>query len=243
MLLAINTIIPIAVVLVFQIKYKSTHDLHHGILTWFETFSLTICITDVLKVGAGRLRPDFLSRCLPSAIDGSCTNGDSALIRDGKLSFPSGHSSLSFACMTFVMLYLMSKLKLYDQERNRKFHTGGSFWKLIACISPLGIACFVAISRTLDYHHNFSDILAGCVLGIFVAIFCYFLNYPTLFSSDCDLPFNRYFMKNSYGNDDNSTLLNGGATVSVNTNTRESSNNNGSFRRSPSTQDNVLDQV
>jgi len=80
---------------------------------------------------------------------------------------------------------MMGKFKIY--------HGGSPLWKLLIALSPLSIACFIAISRTLDYHHNFSDILGGCVLGIFIAPFVYFLNYPSLFSSHCYLPFNRYF--------------------------------------------------
>ncbi|KAG2378502.1 hypothetical protein C9374_008141 [Naegleria lovaniensis] len=222
MLISLNTLIPIILILIFQIKYKSIHDIHHGILTWFETFALTICVTDVMKVGAGRLRPDFLSRCIPSPLDGKCTNDNLSLVRDGKLSFPSGHSSLSFACMMFCVLYMMSKFKIYSSQQvisptnntttttkmatsstttttntvNTISSYGGnaSLWKLLVCLSPLALAAFIAISRTLDYHHNFSDILGGCVLGLFIAPCCYFLNYPSLFALNCDVPLNRYYL-------------------------------------------------
>ncbi|KAL9642755.1 hypothetical protein ABK040_009832 [Willaertia magna] len=212
LLILLNTIIPIIIVLLFQIKYKSSHDIHHGILTWFETASLTICLTDILKVCAGRLRPDFLSRCKPS-IDGSCSGLSLSEIRDGKLSFPSGHSSLSFACMTFCTLYLMGKLRVYQKRKQKSFYelSGGSpFWKIWICFLPQLLSCYIAISRTLDYHHNFSDILGGCILGIIVGVLCYFLNYPSLTNVYCEFPLNRYFIlpmqKVSVGNNNNQMI-------------------------------------
>lgn len=124
-----------------------------------------------------------------------------SLVRDGQLSFPSGHSSLSFACMMFCVLYMMSKFKLYSSpspsttmKSISHYGANASLWKLLLCLSPLALASFIAISRTLDYHHNFSDILGGCVLGLFIAPCCYFLNYPSLFSWNCDLPLNRYYV-------------------------------------------------
>jgi diacylglycerol diphosphate phosphatase/phosphatidate phosphatase len=53
---------------------------------------LTIMLTNFAKVMGGRLRPDFLDRCQFDASAGSCT-GRESLVREGRLSFPSGHSS------------------------------------------------------------------------------------------------------------------------------------------------------
>lgn len=67
--------------------------------------AINVLITDVGKYGCGRLRPHFLTVCKPS-IDwlnctgqfvtaDVCTGSDASLIRQARLSFPSGHSSFA----------------------------------------------------------------------------------------------------------------------------------------------------
>lgn len=62
---------------------------------------LTLCVTEWLKIVVGRLRPDFLDRCQP--VNGVCT-GLFKLVNDGRKSFPSGHSSISFYSTHFLIL-------------------------------------------------------------------------------------------------------------------------------------------
>jgi diacylglycerol diphosphate phosphatase/phosphatidate phosphatase len=61
---------------------------------------------------------------------------------------------------------------------------------------------FTAVSRTQDYHHNFSGIfqfvgyilltkayiLAGTIIGVGCAWYAYHLYYPSLWHKDCHLP-------------------------------------------------------
>jgi len=66
--------------------------------------AVNVLLTDVGKYGMGRLRPHFMSVCKPNInwlncsgqyiMDDVCT-GDSSLIRQARLSFPSGHSSFA----------------------------------------------------------------------------------------------------------------------------------------------------
>lgn len=66
---------------------------------------ITIFVTDVGKYTVGRLRPHFLSICkAPPAVFMNCSHnfivddvctGDPDLLREGRLSFPSGHASFS----------------------------------------------------------------------------------------------------------------------------------------------------
>jgi len=65
--------------------------------------AVNVLITDVGKYGVGRLRPHFLSVCKPNInplnctgqyfTDHVCTGEDLSLIRQARLSFPSGHAS------------------------------------------------------------------------------------------------------------------------------------------------------
>ena len=85
------------------------NSLHVELLRLFISFAfgglITIFATDVGKYTAGRLRPHFLSICKPpSSVFINCTHnyilhdvctGDPGLLREGRLSFPSGHASFS----------------------------------------------------------------------------------------------------------------------------------------------------
>eukprot|EP00758_Cryptobia_borreli_P005601 Tbor_TRINITY_DN4931_c0_g1::TRINITY_DN4931_c0_g1_i1::g.9861::m.9861 len=102
-----------------------------------EAFALTAFITNVMKIWAGRFRPDFVSRLhhegfLPYFPPGGpyrnnaadveaareaaskifsvlCTNDKflrNKLLRDGRTSFPSGHSSISFAAMVPLCVFI-----------------------------------------------------------------------------------------------------------------------------------------
>jgi len=165
--LDITPIIIIGIVLYFR---RSVHDTHHALLGLFIGLALTSVITNVSKTYAGRYRPDWLSTF--AALD----------IADGRMSFPSGHSSNSFTAMTYLVLYLCGKVKLFSNK------TTSSFATHIAVFSPLIVCTFIAISRTRDYKHNFTDILAGALIGIFAAFWAYFTYYPTLSYADCDKP-------------------------------------------------------
>lgn len=87
----------------------------------------------------GRPRPDFFYRCFPDGIMNSemlCT-GEYWRVMDGRKSFPSGHSSFSFATMGFLSYYLMGKLKVFSDEGR------GKSLRLILCFMPLIAAMLV----------------------------------------------------------------------------------------------------
>ncbi len=57
---------------------------------------------------------------------------------------------------------------------NRRGYT----WKSWIILAPLSSASLIAISRTMDYRHHSTDIIAGGVIGILVAWFSYRQYYP-----------------------------------------------------------------
>jgi len=160
--------LPFIAIALMQKRRRSAHDFHHAVMTLMITILLVNTVTTSLKYAAGRYRPNW------DAIE---DEGN-----DGRLSFPSGHSSNSFAGMLFLVLYLHGKFRVYSEG-----HTS-SFAQSVLLASPLSIAFFVAISRTIDYHHNYSDIIAGGLVGVSVAYYVYFLYYPPLSDKHCDLP-------------------------------------------------------
>jgi diacylglycerol diphosphate phosphatase/phosphatidate phosphatase len=88
--------------------------------------ALTGSITQFVKITVGRPRPDVIDRCQPptGSVDPTfglsnwtiCTQANEAILRDGFRSFPSGHSSMSFAGLGFLSFYLAGKLHLFDSR-------------------------------------------------------------------------------------------------------------------------------
>lgn len=174
---------------------QSWWDFHHSTLGLTLSVSMTRTITQLVKVTVGRPRPDLISRCQPapgsadplwglSTVD-ICTQTVSMILEDGWRSFPSGHSSSSFAGLGFLAFYLAGKLHLFD--------TQGHVSKAWISITPLAGAMFVATSRTMDYRHHWQDVVTGSMLGLLLAYFSYRQYYPHLASADAHQPYATRF--------------------------------------------------
>ncbi|XP_043695251.1 lipid phosphate phosphatase 2-like isoform X2 [Telopea speciosissima] len=185
-------VLPIAIFLVFYLRRKDVYDLHHGILGLLFTILLTAVLTDAIKDAVGRPRPDFFWRCFPDGkelydnLGNVICHGKASDIREGHKSFPSGHTSWSFAGLGFLSLYLSGKLKAFD----RKGHVA----KLCIVFLPLLAASLVAISRVDDYWHHWQDVFAGGLLGFVVATFCYLQFFPPPYHTDGWGPYEYFRM-------------------------------------------------
>jgi len=167
-LLPINIVFPLLIFLSYFIYFRDYHDLHHAILGFAEALSFTLFFTAVFKVFAGEYRPNYYEYSITAP-------------KEARVSFPSGHSSMSFCAQLYVSCYFAGKSGLF-------ISTGGQMWKVLVAFIPLFSAGLIAVSRTRDYHHSFADITAGAVLGATIAYFCYFLNYPNLSAKNCHKP-------------------------------------------------------
>jgi len=167
LLMVLTLALPIIAFGLTQIWHHSRHDFHHATLGVLTAFAFTNFITTCIKLSVGRYRPNYA---------GVSTNWD------GRQSFPSGHSSLAFSSMVFLSLYVAGKLMIY------RSHTGSLVAKGIIVVTPIALAMFIAISRVVDYHHDFSDIIAGSLIGAGIGLMAYFMWYPSLFSKRPDLP-------------------------------------------------------
>jgi len=164
------------------VTVRSWWDAHSSTLGLVLSLAITGAITQIVKVTVGRPRPDLISRCMPLsnavipqyqlATASICTQTDRFIMTDGWRSFPSGHASLSFAGLAFLSFYLAGKLHLFDKR--------GRAPKAWLALIPLAGAALVAISRTMDYRHHATDVLAGSLLGFVVAYFSYRQYYPSL---------------------------------------------------------------
>jgi diacylglycerol diphosphate phosphatase/phosphatidate phosphatase len=192
-LVMIAFVLPAVIIIVIAMfGTRSWYDGHQGVLGLALAFSITIGITQIFKMTVGRLRPDFLSRCIvPTGtvdpayglleISKVCQQTDKYILNDGSKSFPSGHSSSSFAGMTFLALFLAGKLRLFDRK--------GHSHKLYIVLMPFAVASLVAISRVDDYRHHWQDVLVGALLGMLVSYFVYRQYYPSLTDKDSAKPY------------------------------------------------------
>jgi diacylglycerol diphosphate phosphatase/phosphatidate phosphatase len=102
-------VIPTLVILTISGFLKPhVFDAHNALLGMFAAAAMSGLATDLLKSGVGRLRPDFLARCMvnPKYYNGTippgpggfvdesvCTTTDVQSLLNGRQSFPSGHTS------------------------------------------------------------------------------------------------------------------------------------------------------
>uniref|UniRef100_A0A4Y0B6C3 Phosphatidic acid phosphatase type 2/haloperoxidase domain-containing protein n=1 Tax=Anopheles funestus TaxID=62324 RepID=A0A4Y0B6C3_ANOFN len=135
-------------------------------------------LTDVGKYTIGRLRPHFFDVCKPRMPDGTtcadainqgryvtdftCTSEKSSarMLKEMRLSFPSGHSSFSMYTLVFCAIFLQARMNWRGSKLLKHF-----FQFLLILL-----AWYTCLSRISDYKHHWSDVLAGGVLGATVAI-------------------------------------------------------------------------
>jgi len=136
-------------------------------------------LTDTTKYTIGRLRPHFLEVCNPNITlaEPTCGNFDQPAfvteyiclgqdninqeevenrLHDMRLSFVSGHASLSAYSMWFSILYLQRRMV----TRN---------FRLVKPLIQLGcalFALFTCLSRVSDYKHHPEDVFCGALLGL-----------------------------------------------------------------------------
>lgn len=191
LLYLVGFLVPIAGMLVIEILHFKYHNekrnedkvpckkiLLNSLWNFFPVLGLFILgagithlLTNIPKYSIGRLRPHFFDVCVPdwSQLNDTsgyitadiCSGTDQDLIREARLSFPSGHSSMSLYCASVFMLYLNKRFK----------------WKWIKIARPIlqtiafGMAFYTCLSRISDYKHHWSDVLAGGILGLIIGFF------------------------------------------------------------------------
>ncbi|KAJ8662615.1 hypothetical protein O0I10_001577 [Lichtheimia ornata] len=187
-------IIPIIIIAIISLGLRrSLVDCHSGILGLCVSLSLCAMLTTVIKVSVGRPRPDFIDRCQPPAGSSDpefglsnytiCTTpADTHDMIDGFKSFPSGHSSFSFAGLSYLAFYLAGKMQMFADELGRTY-------KGFLFSFPIIGSLLVAISRTEDYRHHWQDVFIGSLLGLGCAYFAYRQYYPALGRVTCATPF------------------------------------------------------
>eukprot|EP00124_Ichthyophonus_hoferi_P002783 Ihof_evm5s206 gene=Ihof_evmTU5s206 len=150
--------------------------------------SVAVALTVYLKYYVGRLRPDFLSRCvLPEGPINKistfyagtstemCLNQDAILLKKGRLSYPSGHTSMAFCQGFYLFFYVLWALYIRPQDQrrtDRRMERNRFAEQLVEILRGMALfigptfSLFVGASRLVDYKHHPSDVNAGALLGI-----------------------------------------------------------------------------
>ncbi|KAG5994101.1 hypothetical protein E4U43_003318 [Claviceps pusilla] len=195
--------VPIAVILLMQIRIRSFWDVNNGVLGLLYALITAAVFQVFLKWLIGGLRPHFLQVCKPDvqrakALAGLnakgyqqlyftpdiCT-GDRKEINDSLESFPSGHTTAAFAGFVFLYLYLNAKLKVFSN-----YHP--AMWKLVLLYAPILGATLIGGALTIDEYHNWYDVVAGAIIGTVMAFSAYRMTYAAVFDWRFNhIPLNR----------------------------------------------------
>ncbi len=137
----------------YKSSYWNNHTKWRNVKGYLQSMSVTLFATQVAKYAVGRKRPDF-------------DNRPSDQLEDGRLSFWSGHASLSFSSATYFSLYMLEHVGNWDNGWHVALKIGSS-------IAVIGMAGWVSSTRVKDNKHHTGDVIVGGLVGAGVAFFFY----------------------------------------------------------------------
>jgi membrane-associated phospholipid phosphatase len=151
----------------------------------------TFMLTQSVKNGVGRLRPDFADRAdryycyqdpVPELYRARCgglaargelgPEVDADELRTGRQSFWSGHASMSAAALTYAALLVGGRM-VWGRGSTVLTRTIG----LLAQGAAMAAALFISLSRVSDGLHNIDDALVGSAVGFALAQASYWLHF------------------------------------------------------------------
>lgn len=124
-----------------------------------QSLVLTLLISDILKFAIAEKRPDYKERL---------ETGDKDIILDGRISFPSSHTSLSFAVSTYMTMFMFQYLGVNNAYMIPL--------KILFATGITGISVSVAVMRVMTYDHHVHDVIAGAGIGSLVSVLFYSLH-------------------------------------------------------------------
>lgn len=163
-----------------------------------QAVAFSLLVTDFTKSWVARPRPNFFAFCDYKGYRQALATGDfesyfnltvAGAIGDpaacnlqknfaeATASFPSGHSSLSFAGLAFLSALLMNLLDdLVLREKWRRLLI--PLLRYIIIFFPLLAAYITAVTRVRDYWHHVDDIVMGSLIGLGCTVLSYQLHFP-----------------------------------------------------------------
>ena len=156
-LFLIAIVVPCLIIGLIAILHPRKIELCFAYLSLFQALCFTLLVTETLKVYVARPRPNYFNYCGFNKESKTCTGPDK-FRKDAKVSFPSGHASISFCCATWFSLFLQNYLAL-----------GPELWFVVIRFLPFVVSIFISATRITDYMHHVSDVVAGAALGTGIA--------------------------------------------------------------------------
>lgn len=174
--LAVAVLIPVGAEVGLDLAlHRDLHRTHALVLGVAEAAVGAALVTDLVRLSVGRLRPDFRERWMRAACGGvverpadlDCSAVDDGFVVDrdmlieGMKSFPSLHTSQSFAAATFLTLAVGSE-HLWGPDAPAWARPLGA----LAVGALLGGATVVAATRVEDHRHHLEDVVVGAAIGV-----------------------------------------------------------------------------
>lgn len=173
--------IPLGVILLMLRVHKNSLEARRAAAGLCLSVAMAYAVTNGIKNGVGGFRPDFVARCWPDGVVTWITAGVPAChperwreVSEGRKSFPSGHTSMCFAGLAFVSIYLTARLRVFAPPDPNE----ASMWKISVSLTPVTLAAYVGISRAQDYWHHWEDVVVGAVIGVATASFAWAQKQP-----------------------------------------------------------------
>jgi diacylglycerol diphosphate phosphatase/phosphatidate phosphatase len=197
LLIILGVLVPLSLQVILCLTCgDSWHDVHRGICAFSTAIGLSTFIVEFAKHYVGYLRPNFYAKCGFDYGTMQCDPDTDTDSFTGRKSFMSGHSSMSFAGLTLLSLY-MQRLFGVGSGTKRAVVIGGTgadstgneggtvFLRYISlspsvqrrkrvlsvlCLIPMFLAVFIAASRVRDNYHHPADVVGGSIVGASAAI-------------------------------------------------------------------------
>lgn len=119
-----------------------------------QSIVMTATLTQIAKLGFGRHRPSY---------DPTVSTDD-----DDRMSFFSGHSSLTLTSTVYLGLYL--RQHVFAPWRGDR---ALAWWEIPAYAGLAALSVYVPYTRIDDNKHHVSDVLTGAVVGTGIALLFY----------------------------------------------------------------------
>ncbi|KAJ7408780.1 phospholipid phosphatase related 5 [Willisornis vidua] len=125
------------------------------------------------QVVTGNLAPHFLALCKPNYTALGCKQytqfissvhactGNPDLIMKARKTFPSKEAALSIYAAMYLAMYITNTVKA----------RGTRLAKPVLCLGLMCLAFLTGINRVAEYRNHWSDVIAGFVIGISIAVF------------------------------------------------------------------------
>lgn len=138
--LALGLLLPPAIFFVANFIARSKrggHECHNFFLGFLAATIITAGITQIIKTSVSYPRPDLYARI---------ARGHASEVKEGRMSYPSGHSSMIFCSMIYSAVYLIGRFRV---------NLGRGLCSWCLCVLPcVAVASHVATSRIYDYWHH-----------------------------------------------------------------------------------------